>query len=293
MEFFFWFLTPLFWLENSTNFCLKINVARFRYRAVLFKNDNGQLPPEASVFQAEVFAIHKACELLMEKSTEKVTFFSDSQSALLALAGVKVQSKTVENCIEKLNELAKTSHVELKWVRGHSGSTGNEFADSEAKLGTINAQNRVMIPSPISLAKRKINDAMLKVWTKRWKHLKQCRQTKLWFPVIDRKKSKFFMNLGRVQLGHIVQLITGHNRLRYHESKISHVDPTCRLCLEGEESTWHIFTDCPAFWSERKDIFHKPFLKKIEKWTPNQFITYTKRCRLFELNSGLDITQVP
>ena len=284
-------------MENQTGYGIGITQGNY-----LFNSDNGQLPSEASVFQAEVFAIHKACDLLMEKSTDKVTFFTDSQSALLALAGVKINSKTVEKCIDKLNELAKTRNVELKWVRGHSGSSGNEFADSEAKLGTINAHNRVMISSPISLAKRKINDAMLKGWTNRWtdkKRKDEYKQTKLWFPVIDRRKSKNLLSLSRVQLGHIVQLITGHNRLMYHQSKMSNVDPTCRQCQEVEETTWHIFTDCPAFWRERKDIFHHPFLTKKKgeenyhlRWTTNQFITYAKRCRLFELNSGLDITQI-
>ena len=243
--------------------------------------------------QCKVFAIHKACDLIKEKVTDKVTFFSDSQSALLALAGVKVQSKTVERCIENLNALSETTQIELKWVRGHSGSTGNEFADSEAKLGTLNVANRVMIPTPVSLAKRKISNDMLNLWNKRWSKLDQCEQTKQWFPVIDRKKSKYLLKLSRVELGHIVQLLTGHNRLRYHESKMSNVDPTCRLCLEGEEKTWHIFTDCPAIWRERKDIFHSPFLEGNNlKWTANQFITFAKRCKLYELNEGLDITQV-
>ena len=275
-------------IDNQVGYGLGITQGNY-----LFNSDNGSLPTESSVFQAEVFAIHKACDLIKEKGSNRVTFFSDSQSALLALAGVKVQSKTVKNCIEKLNELAKETQVELKWVKGHNESTGNEFADAAAKLGTKNNVNRVEIPPPVSVAKKKITDSMLRKWNKRWSNLDQCMQTKQWFPTIDRKKSKKLLNLGRIELGNIVQLLTGHNRLRYHESKMSDVDPTCRLCLEDMETTWHIFTDCPALWRERKDIFQVPFLDNDLKWTVKQFVNFTKRCKIYELNAGLDILQIP
>ena len=32
-------------------------------------------------------------------------------------------------------------------------------------------------------------------------------------------------------------------------------DPECRFCLENDETFWHLATDCPVFWKERRDIF--------------------------------------
>ena len=68
--------------------------------------------------------------------------------------------------------------------------------------------------------------------------------------------SKVLLRLGRKDLSIMGQAITGHNRLNKHESKVnSEIDPTCRFCMEDEETAWHVVGQCPAFWKERRDIF--------------------------------------
>lgn len=250
-------------------------------------SENGNLGKNTSVFQAEVFAIHRACDKLLESSSKDVTIFSDSQSALLALESVKIKSKVVENCLVKLNQLSQISRVQLKWVKAHDDHPGNEFADSEAKLGTVNSKNLVKIFEPVSLAKVKITKAMISSWNRRWKSSTEYRQTKIWFPSVDPKKSKYFLNLSRSELGIVVQFITGHNRLNRHESLMSaDRDPTCRLCLEAEETSWHLMCDCPALWKVRAEIFGVHFMDQNPKWTPNQFISMAHRAKLIELNSA-------
>ena len=103
--------------------------------------ENGFLGKCQTVFQAEVTAIHKACELLNDFRAKSITIFSDSQAAIAALAGFKVNSKTVENCIDSLNQLGTTSNVEIKYVKAHCGIDHNETADRLAKLGTKNTHN--------------------------------------------------------------------------------------------------------------------------------------------------------
>ena len=77
--------------------------------------------------------------------------------------------------------------------------------------------------------------------------------------------SKVLLRLGRKDLSIMGQAITGHNRLNKHESKVnSEIDPTCRFCMEDEETAWHVVGQCPAFWKERRDIFKTHILQEPE-----------------------------
>ena len=40
---------------------------------------------------------------------------------------------------------------------------------------------------------------------------------------------------------------TGHNNLAYFQSKLNpEIDPTCRLCLQANETLHHLMTDCES-----------------------------------------------
>ena len=71
-----------------------------------------------SVFQAEIYAIDKSCQLLKEMEENHVTIFSDSMSGLQALDGTLTQTKTTKNCIDSPNEPGKSCKIELSWVAG-------------------------------------------------------------------------------------------------------------------------------------------------------------------------------
>ena len=63
----------------------------------------------------------------------------------------------------------------------------------------------------------------------------------------------------------------------HHLSKWNpHFEDECELCLEDEESTVHLFYDCPALWLRRLDLlrevpmedqivgfFHDPVLQDL------------------------------
>ena len=52
-----------------------------------------------------------------------------------------------------------------------------------------------------------------------------------------------------------IKSITGHNTLAYFQSTLNpEIDPTCRLCLQANETLHHLMTDCEATTSLQMDI---------------------------------------
>ena len=233
---------------------------------------NGCLGKNASVFQGEILAIQQAC-LKLGNLKGDITFFTDSMSSVDTLCKLRIKSKVVKNCIQELNNLAKDRSVRISWIRSHSNFCGNEVADSEAKLG-VSSHNWLKIPTPIGFLKGKIHKAFMKKWNDEWtSNPSLFKQTKIFFPVINTKQSMFLQNLSRKQLSHVVQVISGHNRLRYHESKINqNVDPLCRLCGEEDETAFHLIGECPVLFNKRAHHFHKYLLDECPDWNPRQLV---------------------
>ena len=57
-----------------------------------------------------------------------------------------------------------------------------------------------------------------------------------------------------------MQFLTGHNKLKRHKNIQNGVtDPhSCRLCLEEEESSFHVIAECPAMQTYRSEVFKLP-----------------------------------
>ena len=256
---------------------------------ILLSSENGSLDPQNTVFQAEVTAIQKAGEDLLQWNFNEVTIFSDSQAALKALDSHIVKSKAVESCVKTLNQLASQCKVDLKWVKAHANYSGNEFADFQAKAGTSNLDNKIEVLAPLQWAKLKISQNIDKIWVNRWKSLNEARQTKIWFPGLNKSATNYLLNQSRVDLGLCVGFLTGHNRMRKHESVVSQgVDPSCRFCLEDEESAWHLIAECPALWMHRGQAFKSYQLYSNPKWKAHQFLSFLRDAKMSEFEKETD-----
>ena len=145
-------------------------------------NGNFYLGNTTTVFQAEVTAIRKSAEMLVNKQMEKqtITFFSDSQASLAALNKLTVKSDTVDKCINALNDLGEKNRIHLRWVKAHVGIHGNEVADFLAKKGsTLGEGPTNELYTPQVKQRIEINDYFLKKWSTAWKFYDQARQTKI------------------------------------------------------------------------------------------------------------------
>ena len=214
-----------------------------------------------TVFQAEVSAIHHAARLARENGDilgdREVIILSDSQAAIKALTRSKISSLCVRSCVEELNNLASNRSVTVRWVKAHVGIFGNETADTLAKYG---ASSPCFTPEPALPVAYNASRSRVRMWVQSlaaagWSSLTTCRQTKTLFPrTIKPTSAKKMLTLSRLDMRHVIQIITGHCNLARHRRITGQSDsPICPLCGLEEETPVHLVEICPVFQKQRQN----------------------------------------
>ena len=90
-----------------------------------------RLPDHSSIFTAELLAILKAIEKIIQNNNSKFLICSDSYSSLQSLKSGDPNSLAHE-IYNKITSTDKT--IEFEWIPSHREIPGNEAADTEAKL---------------------------------------------------------------------------------------------------------------------------------------------------------------
>ena len=216
-----------------------------------------KLPDHCSVYQAELIAITKAAEMLQNNTRQKkITFFTDSLSAIDTLEKTTINSKTAIECHQALNDLGGLNTVTVSWIAGHEGHWGNEKADELAKKGT-KGNNPIKGYIPQSLIKLRINQKVKKLDAELWskngpKHCSQALNNKE-----NHIKSMMRIQSNRKDYRTATQLLTGHAGLNSHLYKMRLSEQkTCNQCNEEDETVQHFLGKCPAYYNLRMEIFH-------------------------------------
>ena len=204
-----------------------------------------------------------------------------------ALRAVLVKTKLVFDTIHVLNNLAsKLKTLTIKWVRGHSGHSGNVKADIAARFGRDNhvSCHPDSPDPPKAMLHQKVDLAATNMWKKVWNREPGCSQTRLWFPDGPRKDFSFdIIRLPKVICSQITQFVTGHCFLNRHQALIENeerakyimslpvdeqeegeeiipISPAlCRRCGLAEEKPYHLMSVCPDLAAMRLSIFAHPF----------------------------------
>ena len=204
-----------------------------------------------TVFQSEVVAICESSREMLRDgvSNKRILICSDSESSIVSLSSVKFSSRVVLQCFEMLETLSRDNEVTLTWVPGHSGVQGNEEADELARNGSSSS---FIGPEPAigryaGLIKSLVKNRTNRYHQNRWDALTTCRQSKEFLAGCDAKTTKFLLSLSREKLRGLVGILTGHNSLNYHLSKMGIInDSTCRGCGLEPETARHFICTCPA-----------------------------------------------
>jgi len=251
----------------------------------LAQSSSFHLGDACTVFQGEVYAIKQAAMYLSETDSkyQMVHIYVDSRAALDALANPRIFSNLVKSTVEELNQVGQTNFIHLKWIKAHVGIEGNEKADELAKYGAQDLGSLAgdLPAAPNNAIKKSIKDGFDSLWNLRWQNRNDCRQTKHWFPVLHRSNSRQILRLDRTTFSLMVQIITGHNFMKRHSSL---VDPDeeaeCRLCLEDEESSFHIFAECPALARLRQMCFGCPVQSAPLIWSTRQVVSFLREAQI-------------
>lgn len=225
----------------------------------------GRLDDHATVYMAEVFALTSLLSLiLLRKDFRGKTFriFSDCFSGLTAIEETIKNDQTIYELCVLLHKARRIAGIDLKWVRGHSGNTGNEYADTLAKKGTgLELRGPLpVLPFPRSLVKEMVHEFYVERWNWRWfgHRGEKYRQSHLAVPVVNTDKLRFLANshFTRGEIDIMMQMMTGHARLSRHLSQWRQIDPGCRLCGEegALETPYHIVAECGACTQTRREI---------------------------------------
>jgi hypothetical protein len=149
----------------------------------------------------------------------------------------------------------------LRWIKAHVGYEGNERADQMAKRGS-SGQIDVLgtdIEPPVRQARVRVNEELEKRWNSEWQHRKEARQTKIFFPGVDKNKTKALLSLTRPACGRMVRYLTGHAFLRRHQTLVfGSGDERCRFCREDPEEPQHLILSCPRLSRIRLEYFYYP-----------------------------------
>jgi len=218
----------------------------------------GRLRDENSVYQAEMYALLRLSQALIDRSRYKelvdTHVFSDSLSAIQVLMDVNLPDelayRTKNNWLEIKRYYAPK--VTLGWVRGHNDNTGNELADVLAKGYTSGQMIDTQVPTPRSWSKKVTKAHIWKKWKSRYIGLQGLRQTKANIGTPIPGLHGITKKLSRLQLKTLTCLITGHGAVLKHLERMGLTeDTTCRICDISTEDTLHWLQDCPALFRTR------------------------------------------
>lgn len=239
----------------------------------IFKNDNNyevehtaqiKLSTDCSAFQAEIFAILKATDYLIEHTsahkTRIVNLYSDSQSAISAIQNINTNSPII-NKIHNNLILIDLDYLSISWVKGHANIFGNEIADKIAKKASRMKVKPAYAKISLEVIKQKEKEIIKTDLNNIYSTINQDKLIKQIFPNYNNLQNfKKYNKLDWITL----QFITGHGKFLSYLHRFNIMESDACQCPEGVPQTpVHLLFDCKLFNDDRN--IYKNSVKKLVK----------------------------
>ncbi len=228
---------------------------------------------------AELFAVAQACSmfLLDERCQgQELHIFSDSMYTQDTLFGKNQPSSRTSLdaltfslfCIWRIVRRGK--RVYFHWIPGHCGIEHNESVDRHAKLSIEQfCTNRPadwspLVRVPFGTWCSRVEHRITEEWQRRWESARAWTD----FPKGEHlfslqniiSRSSFKWSLPRRASSLLCRLRHGHCALNSFLCKFTATDSICPSCDLEEETVMHFLLHCPAYSSNRDELFNSlPF----------------------------------
>ena len=234
---------------------------------------------EKTVYAAELQGIYLALQILHaspEIHNTKAVIFADNQSALKTVRnpGDTSGQYILAALLQLMEEVAKTTEIELRWTPAHHGIPGNEAADKAAKEAARRGTNSTSTPpmrrprqnrgqqqgAPqttilLTKAKHTINQALQKDWEALWTHGRHGRALHSLGAKPDKKTLQLHQNVPRAISSIITQMRTGKIGLAGYLHSIDKADSGQCSCNYGEETVEHVLLKCRQWMAAREEMW--------------------------------------
>ncbi|XP_055924650.1 uncharacterized protein LOC129956737 [Argiope bruennichi] len=245
--------------QTGSVFCIFI-------KDVVQKEWMGKLKKENSVFQAELTAIKEACRWAKHQN-KPTKIWTDSESSLHSIKAIKTNITIAQDIQE---DLLKTNHIKLGWVKAHSANAGNELVDQLAKKATIEG-TPINIPLPRNQLKKHLNAIMVKRWQEEWNAGETGRSTYTILPKVKTTQTGWEREE--------IMFVTGHGPFPTYLHRFQLRDSSTCGC--GEEGTpFHYATSCPLTTTYH---FTKPSQHLEPIWWKRITSNKTSRVKIIQL----------
>ena len=224
--------------------------------AVIIKNQSYtyRLPNHTSIFTAELTAISKAIDKIIETDDNLFLICSDSYSALQALKSGKSNSITHEI----MNKISNTNkNIKFEWCPSHMDIPGNSEADQKAGE-SLNLTNPTAIPLTYHDFRILVKKHLKNKWQNKWDnintppnqvtHLYPTKPVLKDWDTANRKNREEDVILARLRL------CTCLINKKHIITKDPY--PQCEYC-QVDTSIEHVLIHCPQYSNERIPIIAK------------------------------------
>jgi kelch-like protein 2/3 len=223
------------------------------------------LHPAFSIFSAEILAIFKALEELMNYDKGNFIIYTDSLSVLQSLLSHHHNHPLISKVFTVLENLTHLGFsIKFCWIPSHVGIQGNELVDRAAKT----AVDYLPFDLPYYDMKNLLTATVYSEWQQSWskqlgnKLYAVKSQITVWPSITSRKHDVI-----------ITRLRIGHTRFTHRHLLIGESTPTCSHCKTAM-TVKHILIECPNFTNQRCHYFqsHNLSLKYLLNITPHKNI---------------------
>ena len=217
-------------------------------------NITSRLPDDTSVYLAELHAILLALRYIQHRNLRKVCICSDSRSALASLQHIPDTQHILFDAINIHQELVTSgTDIFFLWIPGHSGISGNEWAD-EAARHAIALPNITNIPISHHSIRSFIHQHSRAFWQKSWRDDPDRTQLHEIKPDLGMWSSS--SRKCRLEEKTLARLRLGHTSLTHSYIFTRSPRPRCTTC-DTTLTVKHLLLHCDQFRIHRDALkFH-------------------------------------